>query len=238
MTSLPSPRPLIVRTQLKDEAVAYVRELILSGQVPQGDLLRLAPLAKQLGASVTPVREALLLLAQDGWVTQEPNVGFRVAAIRRRDVEDAYFVQAFVAGELAARAASRIDASTLERLEQLDAEIQERGDAEGMVESVNYELHNMIFTIADSPRLGWFIQTAGRFVPRRFWGMVDGWFEHNRTGHRAVIDALATGDAEAARQAMSSHIAAAGDLLLAHLDSVGFWTAEQSRDAALQALQA
>src|SRR5262245_32352064 len=99
-TTLPQPRP-----QLKDEAAAHIRELIVSGQVSPGQLLRLAPLAERLGASITPIREALLLLAQDGWVVQEPNRGFRIAAITRRDVEDAYLVQAFVAGELAARAA-------------------------------------------------------------------------------------------------------------------------------------
>jgi len=40
--------------------------------VHPGDLLRLG----RLGVSITPVREALVLLSQDGWVTHEPNRGW------------------------------------------------------------------------------------------------------------------------------------------------------------------
>lgn len=217
--------PLILtRTQLKDDAAVFIRELIVSGQVRQGSLLRLSPLAEQLGASVTPIREALLLLAQDGWVKQEPNVGFRVAPIRRQDVEDAYLVQAYVSGELAARAATRIGEETLRSLRRLDREMAGKDmDPADAIEIKNYELHNLIFATANSPRLWWFAQAAARFVPRRFWGLIEGWPEHNRRGHKPIIDALAKRDADAARAAMSKHIAAAGKLLLGHLDAVGFW---------------
>src|SRR5438105_2046589 len=109
-----------LRVQLKDEAAAHIRELIVSGQVAPGELVRLAPLAERLGASVTPVREALLLLAQDGWVTQEPNRGFRVGSFTRRDIADAYWVHARVAAELAARAALVVTSETLAVLRELD----------------------------------------------------------------------------------------------------------------------
>jgi DNA-binding GntR family transcriptional regulator len=215
------------RLQLKDEAAAHIRELIVSGQVPPGQLLRLAPLAERVGASITPVREALLLLAQDGWVTQEPNRGFRVLEITRKDVEDAYLVQSFVCGELAARAAVSIDAVQIAGLRLLDAEINARADDDpGYLERANYELHDAIYSAARSERLVWFVRSASRFVPRRFWGMIPGWLEHNRAGHAPVIDALAAHDAVAARAAMSVHIDRAGQLLLHHLESISFWSAE------------
>ena len=121
-TVIPPPE---TRSQLKDEAAAHIRGLIASGQVQSGELMRLAPLAERVGASVTPVREALLLLAQDGWVVQEPNRGFRVAPITRRDVSDDYWVHAQVAGELAARLARVIDEETLALLRRLDQQIRE-----------------------------------------------------------------------------------------------------------------
>ena len=216
------------RTQLKDEAAAHIRELIVSGQVPPGQLLRLAPLAERVGASITPVREALLLLAQDGWVTQEPNRGFRVLEITRKDVEDAYLVQAFVSGELAARAAGAIDAEQISVLRLIDAEINAHTDDDpGYLERANYELHDAIYAAARSERLVWFVRSASRFVPRRFWGMIPGWLEHNRAGHAPVIDALEAHDAEAARAAMAAHIDNAGRLLLQHLESISFWSVEQ-----------
>ena len=55
-------RRLAPRPQLSDDVAAYVRDLIVSGQVRAGEFLRLESLADQLGTSVTPVREALLSL--------------------------------------------------------------------------------------------------------------------------------------------------------------------------------
>jgi DNA-binding GntR family transcriptional regulator len=212
------------RLQLKDEAASHIRELIMSGQVQPGELLRLAPLAERVGASITPVREALLLLAQDGWVMQEPNRGFRVETITRRDVADAYLVQAFVTGELAARAALAIDDAGLAALRSIDAAIKARGDDDpGFLESANYRLHDTLYAAARSERLTWFVHAASRFVPRRYWGTIPGWVEHNRHGHEAVIGALGAHDPDAARAAMSAHIEAAGRLLIAYLDGIGFW---------------
>jgi DNA-binding GntR family transcriptional regulator len=223
------PQPL-VRAQLKDEAAAHIRELIVSGQVAPGELVRLAPLAERLGASVTPVREALLMLAQDGWVTQEPNRGFRVGSFTRRDIADAYWVHGRVAGELAARAADVITAETIAALWELDAAIKARGDEDqGFLEESNFRLHHTIYGLVDSPRLTWFVMASSRFVPRRFWGTIPGWREHNRNGHSAILEALDNHDADASRAAMEEHIAAASDLLLAHLDSVAFWPLEEPR---------
>lgn len=175
--------------------------------------------------SITPVREALLLLAQEGWVVQEPNRGFRVLPIRRKDVEDTYFVHEFVAGELAARAAANASAAPIKQLHALDERIGKLDDAADLeAERLNYELHNSIYQAADAPRLEWFVVAASRFVPRQFWGTIPGWREHNRTGHKQVIDALEQQDPEAARLAMSKHIRDARTLLLNRLDSISFWS--------------
>jgi DNA-binding GntR family transcriptional regulator len=213
------------RSQLRHGVASTIRELIVAGRARPGELLRLAPLADEMDMSITPVREALLLLAQDGWVIQEPNRGFRVAEIRRSDVEDTYFVQRFVAGELAARAALKATAADVAELREINAQIiafGDHGDAE--VERLNYSLHQRIYVKAEAPRLEWFIDAASRFVPRQFWATIPGWRELNRTGHEPIVARLEVGDAAGAREAMSSHIHAAGELLLRWLDSISFWS--------------
>jgi DNA-binding GntR family transcriptional regulator len=213
------------RSQLRDSAAAHIRELIVAGQARPGELLRLAPLAERVNASITPIREALLLLAQDGWVVQEPNRGFRVAPISQSDVEDAYFVHAVTAGELAARAASRISPTDVQQLRLLDKAIRALGEGEphAEVERLNYELHNAIYEAGASPRLVWFVTAASRFVPRRYWATIGGWTEMNRVEHEAIIESVAAGKSEAARELMSRHIKHASDLLIDHLNAVGFW---------------
>lgn len=212
------------RSQLRDEAAAYIREQIAVGQAPPGSHLPLELLAGTLGMSVTPLREALLLLAQDGIVMQEPNRGFHVAPIRRRDIADTYIVYARVAGELAARAATRIDDAELARLRELDERMRTLGaDEHDRIEDGNYALHDVIYEAARSPRLTWFVVTSARFVPRRVWAVVPGWLEWNGTAHIPVIDALEQRDPFAARAAMEAHALAAADLLIAHFDARSLW---------------
>ncbi|HMJ96643.1 MAG TPA: GntR family transcriptional regulator [Thermoleophilaceae bacterium] len=214
------------RTQLRDDAAAHIRELIISGQVAPGTLIRLAPLAERIRASITPVREALLLLTQDGWLVQEPNRGFRVASLLREDVRDAYLVYAFAAGELARRAAPLVGELEIAQMRKLDEEMQAlgAGDDEHHVEELNYKLHDIIWHASDSPRLLWLVNAASRFVPRRFWPTIPGWVEFNLAGHRPIINALELGDPDASGQLMSEHISRAGELLMSHLDATGFWT--------------
>jgi DNA-binding GntR family transcriptional regulator len=219
------------RTQLRDEAAAYARELIAAGQVRPGELLRLAPLAEHLGMSITPVREALLLLASDGWLVQEPHRGFRVAEIRRQDVEDTFLLLGFVSGEQAARAAKNIDAGSLAYLRELDTSVARlrspRDDAQA--QQINVEIHREIGRLANSTRLQHAVVDTRQFVPRRFWPVVPGWIDLNKDDHRPIFDAFERGSAPQARSAMVSHIRRSAVLLLAYLDSISAWAPD--RDA-------
>lgn len=222
-TALTSPGRA-ARSQLRDDAALYIREQIAVGHAAPGSHLPLEQLAATIGMSVTPVREALLLLAQDGIVVQEPNRGFRVAPIRRRDIADTYLVYSRVAGELAARAAACITGAEVAHLRELDERMRELGDDEHeRIEEGNYALHDVIYDAARSPRLTWFIVASARFVPRRVWADVPGWLEWNRTAHVRVIEALERRDADAARAAMEAHALAAADLLIAHFDANALW---------------
>jgi len=213
-----------VRLQLRDEAASYIREQIAVGQAPPGSHLPLELLARTIGMSVTPLREALLLLAQDGIVVQEPNRGFRVAPIRRRDIADTYVVYGRVAGELAARAATRIEDAEIARLCELDEGMRALGAGEHeRIEDGNYALHDVIYDAARSPHLTWFVATSARFLPRRVWAVVPGWLEWNRTAHLPVIDALEQRDPFTARVAMEAHVLTAADLLIAHFDARSHW---------------
>lgn len=219
------------RTQLRDEVATYIRELIVSGQQPPGVHLRLDPVAEALGVSITPVREALLLLVQDGWLVQEPNRGFLVARIRRRDIEDAFGVLAFTAEKLTRRAAAAVAPEAIERLRRINRQICDPptpGPAE--IEELNTEFHGAIYAAADSPRLESFASAAMRFVPRRFWGEIPGWLAFTRATHAPIVDALEARDAAEASRLVVEHLDEASRLLLTHLDEIGYWRDAPSED--------
>ncbi|MEU3270583.1 GntR family transcriptional regulator [Saccharomonospora sp. NPDC006951] len=223
------------REQLRSNVASAIRDQILDRKVRPGDSLRLGQLAEQLGVSVTPVREALLLLTQDGWVRHEPNRGFRVAPIRRKDVEDTYLMWATAEGEIAARAATRATAADVAHLRDIDQQIRDADPADGhLATRLNSAFHDYVAVIADAPKLDWFSQAASRLVPLRFpenFHVVPGWSEVNRTEHGPLIDAIAAGEVEKARAGMAAHFRDTGNLLMRWLDSLDFWSEPETPTA-------
>lgn len=214
--------------ELLGQAVASaIREQILNGEVQHGEPLRLAPLAEKLEMSITPVREALLLLAQDGWVVHEPNRGFRVAPIRRDNVVDTYFMWAAAEGELAARAAARVTDEGITALREIDGRLHDLEDhRSALALGLNTELHSTVHAMADAPKLLWFADAARRLVPLQFdssFHSVPGWAAINRHGHTPIIDRIECGDAAGARELMREHFMSTCALLVQWLDSLSFW---------------
>jgi DNA-binding GntR family transcriptional regulator len=211
----------VSQQQLSHRVATYVREGIMVGQFPAGEFLRTESLAADLKVSATPVREALMILQSEGSVRWEPRRGFRVVSVSDSDVRDLFLVQAFMAGELAARAARELDAQAVGALRDLQARLAEaadRGDA-AAVDRANHEIHRRINKASASHRLTALLNQTVQYVPLRFYGAIDGWSQASAHDHSAIFDALAARAPDAARKAMSAHIEHVGDLLIAHLQS-------------------
>ena len=216
--AVPPPR----RPQLNDEAAAYVRELIMTGQVRPGDFIRLDQIARDLGISTTPVREGLLALRGEGFIRLEPRRGFVVAPLSTKDIRDIFAAQAALAGELAARAASAMTHADHRGLIDLQEALEAAAAAGEVVrlEALNHAFHRLINRAADSPKLAWLLSVGARYVPRRFNATITGWPDASARDHAAIINALAARDADEARESMSSHVRHAGELLAQHLDHI------------------
>lgn len=205
--------------QLSHKVASYIRENIMVGRFEPGQFLRTESIAEQMGVSHTPVREALMLLQSEGTLRWEPRRGFRVTDVTDQDVHDLFQVQAYIAGELAARAATALDSAAVQGLRHLQNQLQHAataGDA-AAVDAFNHEIHRRINKASSSARLGILLNQTVQYVPLRFFGTIDGWAEASAHDHSAVFDAIEAGDADAARAAMSAHITHVGELLQAHL---------------------
>lgn len=222
---LGSPR-LGEKRQLSERVAAYLREAIMVGELPTTGYVRTEHLAARLGVSATPVREALMILQSEGAVRWEPRRGFRMLPPTRQDVDDLFNVQAYVAGELAARAVSGLDASEVAALRATQDALVDavlRGETERVGE-LNHQVHRTINRAAGSPRLSSLLNLFVHYVPRNYYDRVAGWADASRRDHEAILAALEAGDPEAARAAMVEHIENIGRLLIAHLDRTGAFT--------------
>ena len=89
-------------------ATELIRQAIVDGRLPPGQRLKEEELARELGISRTPVREALLILQTEGLVDAAPNRGAVVRSHDADDLEDLYQLRALLEGYAARRAAANI----------------------------------------------------------------------------------------------------------------------------------
>lgn len=210
------------REQLGDEVASYLRDLIMSGQLRGHEYIRMDRVASHLGVSATPVREALLSLRAEGFVSLEPRKGYVVVPLTSDDVTDLFQAQAYLSGELTARATKVIDDLALDRLKDIQIRLQaaaDRGDPES-IELENHLFHREINLLGASPKLAWLLEMVVRYSPRRFYASIEGWSQASIEDHAAILEALERRDSAAARQAMIAHIVHAGHLLSTYLHNV------------------
>lgn len=221
-----SARGRTKRRQLPDEVASYVREQIMSGVMRPGDFLRMEPIAEAVGVSITPVREGLLMLRSEGFVTLVPRRGFQVAEFTRQDVRDLFWAQGQLAGELAARTAKRATPELLERLEKINAETMDAaaaGDTE-RVADLGHAFHREINRAAESDRLARLLSGVVKHLPNQFYASLEAHVEATRLQHIEILDALKAGNSRKVRKTMEAHLVDSADHVIAMLEKAGLWT--------------
>jgi DNA-binding GntR family transcriptional regulator len=114
-----------------ERAYVRLREEIIATSLPPGTLLREDDLMRRLGVGRTPVREALLRLHGDGFITIIPRRGTLVSEINITDLAAIYEVRARLESWAARLAAERVRDDDRREAEQLIAELDAMTDAEG-----------------------------------------------------------------------------------------------------------
>jgi len=220
--SVPEIPQALARTQLAEDVARIVRKRIFDGTYAAGTYVRLDQLAADLGVSVTPVREALFELKAEGLLAQLPHRGFVVLPVTGRDLTDVSDVQAYIGGELAARAAANISDDQLRELQQIQSDLEDAyaADDERAVR-LNHEFHRAINVAADSPKLAQLMSQITRYAPESVFPIIAGWPEKSNKHHRRLLAALEKRDESLARTAMSEHLAAGAKPLIKHLTERG-----------------
>ncbi|KSW19090.1 GntR family transcriptional regulator [Cellulomonas sp. B6] len=197
---IPATDASVGRSLLRDDVYRRLRDAIVDGTLAPGEQLRDLDLAAWLGVSRTPVREALLRLAQGGLVLAHPGRSTIVSPLDSRDVRDARDVVAAM-HEVAAR--ESVAALTPAHLEQMRAAntrfatAVEAGDVEAAL-AADDELHGVLVRLAGNHALETVLEQFTPVIRRaemlRF-GSIDG--RASVSQHDELIRLCAAGDAEA-----------------------------------------
>jgi DNA-binding GntR family transcriptional regulator len=208
------------RKQLPEEVAAYVRDQIMAGNLVPGQFLRMEPIAEAVGVSITPVREGLVSLSSEGFVTAVPRRGFMVAAFTREDVRDLFWAQGQLAGELAARAAKRITEDELAEL----AAVQSRNEAaiaSGDVAAIGElgpQFHRIINRAARSGRLARLLGNMVKQLPGDFYASLEAHADTASPAHADIYDAISRRDAKRARRLTMNHFADSSNIVIKMLE--------------------
>lgn len=137
---------------LREQALAIIRDAITAGELDEDRIYSAAGLAKQLGMSLSPVREAMMALVTEGTVEAVPNRGFRLVPVTEADLEEITRVRVLLAvpavRELCGRAAGSMERSTEACPDtRFGAEVEQlRGQAEATVKAAESGDRTEFFT--------------------------------------------------------------------------------------------
>ena len=210
-----------------ESTYSQLRRLIIEGHYAPGTRLVEDRLARELGVSRTPVRQALARVASEGLVQIFPNRGAVVRTFSRDDLTDAYDLRAALEGFAAFRAATRISAEQLAELERaaealeqsLNRPFASREQEIHYLVAENQRFHSTIIAASGNGRLP-VLLPAVLDVPLQYRSFNH--YTHNERAvsnffHRRILDALRARDADRARAMMQEHIYRGRDVLLESL---------------------
>ena len=188
--------------------VDSIRNRILTGKYAPGERLVEAHLSAELGVSRMPVREALRVLAADGFVTIEPRRGAAVAVYTPEQIHEFVEVRATLEGLNAKLAAKRHDPEEIRKLEQILAagsKIAEKADWAQLHEA-NNNFHEALAEVAANSTLRDMVRslrerTAVIFAPHSRKRAKQNWEEH-----AAIVRAVVAGDGELASLLAARHV--------------------------------
>lgn len=209
-----------------EAAADLIRQAILDGTLPPGQRLTEERLAKDLKISRTPVREALRVLTAEGLVASTPYHGSAVREYAADDLDDIYQLRALLEGHGARRAAQRIDAEGLQKLQASCDRLVALGDAteENVPDIVgeNLYFHMTILEISGSDRL---TDMVRKVIELPLVYKAYHWYSPDQKrlsehAHRQLVPVLAAHDADRAELIMRGHVYDGRDVLLAHIQSL------------------
>lgn len=207
------------RRSLSTQVADSLRELIISNAFVQGQQLKQHEIAKRLGVSHIPVREAFQLLESEGLVTTVPYKGAVVTRLSAAEIDELFDIRIVLESELLKRAIGSMRPDSIARAR----EIVERMDSAPPRElgRLNWLLHAELYRSANRPTTLEFVQrihdNLDRYVRIQL-AISDRNRLRAHEEHISLIDLCEAGDKAAALRLLSAHIRSVRDDLRRFLE--------------------
>jgi DNA-binding GntR family transcriptional regulator len=177
------------KTTVEHQIAEVLREKIIVGSIARGQKLKQAEIARMLGVSITPVREALRLLEAQGYVAATAHRGAVVAPFVIEGAEELY--------QLRQDALKALNHDLLAAV---------RSRTRSSLQEKNFRFHFRFYELANQPQTIGFVRVLWAKYPLDLLSKMPGRPMRVFEEHAALLEALERGDPAGAVAAMEHHI--------------------------------
>jgi DNA-binding GntR family transcriptional regulator len=200
----------ISKTMRKD-IVKILQDDILSGFYKPGERIREEELVSRLDVSRTPIREALLVLEQEGLVEIKPHRGVFVASFTPNEIVELLRIEAAVEGLAASLAAENASEEEIEALENLLQEAEahvSNGFAPEDFYAYDREFHHLLISSTGSEKIIRVLekQLSQIYLCRYYTYSAPNRFPHSIKEHRHIVECIKQRKPELAEHAARNHL--------------------------------
>lgn len=186
-----------------------LRQAILQGEIPPGQPTSQVRLARQLGVSRTPLREALRLLQREGLVLSEPNRRVRIADFSLSDVEELYAMRLALECVAVRATVPTLEIRDFAEIQGLMAQMEHymRADDLAAMDVPHRAFHALLFKAA-GPRLQTTLLQLFDHAQRyrfAYGAMEPQGYAQRFAEHRAIVAAAEAGDVDRAVEELARH---------------------------------
>jgi DNA-binding GntR family transcriptional regulator len=203
-------KPLLTIKSLKEQVYEYLREQLRTGKILPGSGLNLDETSRKLGVSRTPLRDALLQLEMEGFVTIQARRGVIVNRLSLQDIKDCYEVIGALESTALCQAFKMIGKAEVENMERLVQEMKKaiQADDFDLYYEKNLAFHNVYLSLSGNERLVRIVSTMKKRLydfPRQR-GFVKEWELASTVEHADLLHLIKQGKvAEAAAYIRDVH---------------------------------
>jgi DNA-binding GntR family transcriptional regulator len=192
---------IINSRSLREQVYDFIREELTRGKLVPGDAINLNALSRELGISKTPLRDALLQLDTEGFVTISPRRGVFVNRLALEDIRHCYEVIGALEAAVIQAVFGRVERFHIEKMKRINLELRaaiNRGDFQAYYQG-NIRFHDVFLSLSDNEPLKRIIMPMKQRLydfPRR--GYIRKWELANCGDHDRLMEAFEQGDRPAA----------------------------------------
>jgi DNA-binding GntR family transcriptional regulator len=199
-----------------------LREAILTGEIPPGEIKSQVGLGKELGVGRTPIREALRLLQSEGLVVGEPNRRVQIAELSGADAEELYIMRISLEMQAVRLTVPKLTSHDIAELEGYMAQMDHygRGRDWAGLRGPHRAFHTKLVE-GGGPRIvrqiNELFDHAERYRLAQIAATEPQWGER-QAEHRGLVASAAAGDVELTAQGIAAHYVKTANLVLSSMD--------------------